>query len=71
MAGLRQHKNLKRLEQPPTDGPYQSSRTTPGWKPCKGNRSGCPICPYTAKATSKVVSDFNGYTHKITDNVNC
>ena len=77
MAGLRQHKNLKRLlckprlEQPPTDRPSRSSRTTPGWKPCKGNRSGCPICPYTAKATSKVVSDFNGYTHKITDDVNC
>ena len=77
MAGLRQPKNLKRLlckprldpKQP--DRPTRTSRTTPGWKPCQGNRSRCPICPFTAKPTSQVVSNFNGFTHTITDYVNC
>ena len=39
--------------------------------PCKGNRSGCPVCPFTAPPTSQVVNDINGYVHIIKEDVNC
>ena len=85
MAGLRQHKNLKRLlckprlDPKPSERPSRVSRHTPSWKPCKGNTSSCPICPYTAKPTSEVVSDVSDehtinnweYSYHIRDDIDC
>ena len=77
MAGLRQGKNLRRLLcrsrlfPKISNRPVRNSRTTPGWTRCAGNRKLCPICPLTAEPTSTVVSEYNGFSHKITDHVNC
>ena len=77
MAGLRQGMNLRRLlcrtrlYPQISERPTRTSRKKPGWNRCSGNTKQCPICPFTAKPTTQVISDFNGYIHTIKDSVNC
>ena len=46
-----------------------SHRNAPGWKKCGKGSTTC--CPYTLPPTTKVTGNFTGYTHQITDAVNC
>jgi hypothetical protein len=46
-----------------------SHRNAPGWKKCGKGSTTC--CPYTLPPTTMVTGNFTGYTHQITDAVDC
>ena len=76
MAGLRQPKNIRRIlcssKLYPVKRGNRVQRSThsdaPGWKRC---RKPCPVCPYTLDDCSEVVSQITGYSHTITEAVDC
>ena len=77
MAALRQPPNLKKLicrsKLYPNSRAEKLSRTchrnAPGWKKCGKGPSTC--CPFALPPTTQVTGQVTGYSHRITDSVNC
>jgi hypothetical protein len=76
MPALRQSKNLRRILCSSKLSPIKrldrvrrgTHKSAPGWKKCG---KPCHVCPFTLPDCSEVVGQANGYTHTITEPVNC
>ena len=77
MAALRQPPNIKKMicrsKLYPMTRSEKYSRTcrknAPGWKKCGKGAGTC--CPFALPPTTQVTGQVTGYTHRITESVNC
>ena len=78
MAALRQGPNLRsllcrsKLPKVSRNPTRSTHRNSAGWKRCSASGGrGCNQCPYTPVSASSITSHVTGYTHQITEAINC